>query len=308
MNLDKIRHVNIAVCADLNMEIGLHVALYSCLKYINQNAFVIFNLFLKDYTSLHINSLHTSLKPFCDRYKFNVFDADQIETGNGIGLHGNKMPYLIINVPHYVESDKVLCIDADMVVKTDLSTLFEEDLENSVAGVVHGTKVNSCWNKEKNFLLSLGLSGESVYFNTGVVLININEWKKRSVTERCLKLASEYPNDLHTADQTLLNAVINNEVKIISSHYNIHCYPLGKALETEAAPGVYHFLGSPKPWEMGSEFLHPNYQWFKSFLDQTSKKGYKSWHTLSYQKLKRLYKIKGSYFRMVKSRFKTNRS
>ena len=290
------------------MEVGLHVTLHSAMSHLDKDVKANIHLFLKGFGEKRIGFLNSTLKEFDERYSIHIHDVANIDVGEGVGLHGNKMPYVLFQIPHFISAEKVICLDADLLVLTDLRELFSFDLEEAVVGAVSGVTVQNCWPAERDFLSGIGVESSASYFNTGVVLIDTVQWKQRDLTRKCLDFASKHAEHLRTADQTVFNAVLSGQVALIPTKYNINCYPHTPSLDTMSNDGIYHFLGSPKPWDLFGEKLHSNYPLFKRHLAQTYFKSYKTYKSFSFEKLKRTYNIRRSYGKAIVKRVKSKKS
>ena len=74
--------------------------------------------------------------------------------------------------------NKVLYLDCDIVVKGDLSDLYEIELNNNYIGAVAGAEVFS-WRVENSI-------AKCIEINAGVILYNIKECLKNDFTKNCL--------------------------------------------------------------------------------------------------------------------------
>lgn len=296
--------IHLAICADRNIEIGLHVTLYSAMRHLSGSAETIAHLFLKDFNVKQIQALKLTVQEFGERCKIKIYDAAKVDVGKGKGLHGNKMPYVLFQIPNLVNTARILYLDSDLLNTTDLADLFRLDLKGNPIGVVSRNEIKHCWSKERDFLISVGISENAAYFNTGVVLIDTAEWKRRESTNKCMEFAVSHSKHLFTADQTVLNAVFSEQIKLLPTKYNIALYPTNPILQLDDADGIYHFVGSPKPWDFMGEFLHVSYPAFSKYLLKTFYREYKSFKNLSIPQAVRAIRLCRSYYRTFKSRIK----
>src|SRR5262245_3101807 len=125
--------ISIAVCADKNIEVGLHVTLYSMLESSRSPVNIYF--LQKGYHSKDIEALHKTLDPFSGFYKLIVLDFDDSIFGKYRGLQGNKFTYTRIMLASMVHDERVIYLDSDLVIKKDLSDLFQTNLNDYVIGV-----------------------------------------------------------------------------------------------------------------------------------------------------------------------------
>ncbi|HEX8358421.1 MAG TPA: glycosyltransferase family 8 protein [Segetibacter sp.] len=115
-------------------------------------------------------------------------------------------------VPESVE--KLLYLDSDIVVIESLEELYNTDIRNYPYGAV--AEVNATVNRP-----DLGIFERGIYFNSGVMLINIAEWKKQRVSERAIQYVHENPEKIVFADQDALNATADNKYYKLDPKYNV---------------------------------------------------------------------------------------
>ena len=107
---------------------------------------------------------------------------------------------------------RVIYLDGDMLVRKDLSELFETDLEGCVLGAVRDTFYDNIAHEER-----MNLQG--TYFNTGCLLLDLDKMRQDGVATRLIKTKHDHP-ELGLADQDTYNEVCRGRVKILSCKYN----------------------------------------------------------------------------------------
>lgn len=168
--------------------------------------------------------------------------------------------------------DRVLYLDADLIVRNDLRQLWEAKLAGMPVGAV-----TDPWMATIDSMRAAFPNG---YFNAGVLLIDLVRWRTERVLERFVEdirrrqLAGEDPLS-YRSDQTPLNEVLRGRWCRLPPQWNFTGYhvprlaaELALTAETfaEAAsdPAIVHFLGSHKPWVAGFESLTP---WHREWHD-----------------------------------------
>jgi lipopolysaccharide biosynthesis glycosyltransferase len=94
---------------------------------------------------------------------------------------------------------RVLYLDCDTIVNTSLRPLFAIDLEGQALAAV----------------------GDSGYFNTGVLLVDLDAWRRERVGERTLEYARQHPDQLEFPDQSALNAVLDGQFLRLDERWNV---------------------------------------------------------------------------------------
>lgn len=120
------------------------------------------------------------------------------------------------------------------------------------------------------------------YFNSGVMVINLNYWRKYNVMQNCIAYITKYPRRIIYADQDALNAVLCGLVKYIHPKYNCLTFYFAKKQyltmkvwyndltfidEAVKDPVVIHFSGD-KPWFKGNDDLPYKKEWM-NYLSMT---------------------------------------
>ena len=85
--------------------------------------------------------------------------------------------------------ERVLFLDADMLVLDDIAKIWETDISNSSVAAVVDQAIPLCPSprgvKDRS---SLGIPDSAPYFNAGVMFVNLTRWRRLNVPAR----ASEY--------------------------------------------------------------------------------------------------------------------
>lgn len=169
--------------------------------------------------------------------------------------------------------ERVIYLDIDIVVCGSLCSLWMDNLEEYLVGwVVDGAP-------EPN-MKRLNLSG---YFNTGVLLLNLNLWRKHNIQQQCLEYLNTHWQDLRYADQDVLNPVLQKySYKILHPKYNVYSYFFlcdvyykqfipqeyrEKGREAMNVPVILHFISPVKPWHKDCDHPMKN-EWLK-YLQMT---------------------------------------
>jgi lipopolysaccharide biosynthesis glycosyltransferase len=161
---------------------------------------------------------------------------------------------------------RVLYLDADTIVRGSIGELLELDLEGHVLAA---TPEEVPVDKVSGFgphPVRLGLPEDTPYFNAGVLLVDLDCWRRTNVEQRCLTKIRQLcagAERLSFAEQDILNLVLSSEWKALGPSYNyqdwsINSRPrdrfdpdamLGGIVPPEG-PIIAHLTGaSLRPWE-----------------------------------------------------------
>jgi lipopolysaccharide biosynthesis glycosyltransferase len=152
--------------------------------------------------------------------------------------------YSRLLIPELVPSHirRAVYLDADVLVRHDISQLFTIDLGDSVFGAARDTAITSTAHEMSG--VRERLSGRP-YFNAGVLVIDVPQWRSTGLGERALKYAADGSEPLRWVDQDALNAVADNWHEL-DFRWNVQQgHGLARSRYRQAA--VVHFVGG-KPW------------------------------------------------------------
>lgn len=110
--------------------------------------------------------------------------------------------------------NRILYLDCDTIVCGPLSSLWKLDLHDHVLGAVQ----DSIGNPTKQ---SVGLLPSDEYFNSGVLLIDLENWRKEQMEEQCINFIQQHRGRVIHHDQGVLNGVIKSKYELLPLQYNI---------------------------------------------------------------------------------------
>ena len=163
-----------------------------------------------------------------------------------------------------VDVSTVVYLDADVIVTTDLTRLFDTSFEgrpvlavpDRYAVTLHLSRV-----MRATFPYRERFHEAPDYFNAGVLGIDLQAWRRERIGEQALTIARDHGEQLVFHDQDALNCVLAGRWTPLDVTWNFH--ELAQSLrswETRGAspsrlrrlwhrPGVVHFTSSDKPWD-----------------------------------------------------------
>jgi lipopolysaccharide biosynthesis glycosyltransferase len=212
-------------------------------------------------------------------------------------LHGSNMNYWRLVIPQNLPCDRLIYLDSDMIVALDIAQLYEESLEGCTIGAAGVGTVKTAL--DCTYFNSLGIDLDAPYFNSGVLLIDNLRWRRENMTDRCLEVAHQHKNYIKSHDQSVLNMIFHNHFRELPSFYNLHLYPMSSQIDPLRKGAIFHFIGSPKPWDLGGEFLHGNYGIFSNYLQRTALRQFKSYTNIRWRALGRTFRLSRSYWRLL---------
>lgn len=167
---------------------------------------------------------------------------------------------------------RVIYLDTDIVVLSDIRDLWVSELGGKIVGAVPDLGVlcstKSIMAKRKE----LQLDSDALYFNSGVMLIDIATWRRENIGSLVLADANQHTYRHH--DQDALNHILKDKWMPLPLRWNVipplffgHFRVLYGRFRKQAKDalrniGVFHWAGRKKPWQFA--FYEPfNGQYYK---------------------------------------------
>ena len=136
------------------------------------------------------------------------------------------------------DCSKVLYLDADVICLKSLIGLRTYSMGDTVALVVPDLKRMITYGNK------IGLPQDHIYFNSGVMLVNLSAWQKENFFTRVQDICKEKHKVIQFEDQDLLNFALVGRVQYLPIYYNMLC-PID---EKKEECFLLHFASHPKPW------------------------------------------------------------
>ena len=205
---------------------------------------------------------HFILEKYNLSLNFIVFDQDKVRTfprkeADHVSLATYYRLFLPALLP--VALNKVLFLDADMIIRADIMDLWTTPIEEYSLAAIE--------NPNSNYLkvpLSIPLSAK--YFNAGVLLINLQYWRQHAITQQLTAYIKKHDSNLICHDQDALNAILWNKYKVLPPEWNL--------IEKNQviSPKIIHYVGARKPWHLRNK--HPYRAAYFKYLRKTPWKNY----------------------------------
>lgn len=117
------------------------------------------------------------------------------------------------------ELKKAIYLDVDLILLDDIIKLFSVDTS---AKCLAATPDFLSDDSDKLYHKNLSLSSQHKYFNSGVLLINCENWRKKYTFEDFFTIEKKYRDKIRNNDQDILNICFENDYVELSYHFNYH--------------------------------------------------------------------------------------
>lgn len=179
----------------------------------------------------------------------------------GVTVDGKTVPRcvtLALDLLLPAEATRVLCLDADTLVLSDLTPLWDADLAGCTLGAVRDTMIHTI--RDTWMPAEMAPIATRPNFNAGVMLVDLKRWRAEQVGSRARDLLQRYQDRMWSVDQQVLNWTLVDRWKPLPLAWNrmshVRTIPswrgtcFGQADFEEAvnAPRIVHFTGRSKPW------------------------------------------------------------
>lgn len=195
--------------------------------------------------------------------------------------HISKAAYLRLTIDQVLPETitKVIYFDTDLVVLDDVEKLWNLSLDGKPLGAACDFGIMKSKRMKQQKFESLGLPEGTPYFNSGVLVMDLHQWRQKKYGNLVIDNVTKHAFRHH--DQDGLNKVFMNNWKNIPLRWNVipPVFMMSlkvlcrtslriKALEAIKSPAVFHWAGRYKPWEFSLN--GPFNQLYYDYLHWTS--------------------------------------
>ena len=247
-------NINIYLSTDKNYFDKCIIAIISILHNHKGNEKLIINILNSDLSENEFK-IANSIKADC-QFEINFIHVEA-ETFTKYTKNLD-MKYLTVNafyrflIPDIAPAEvkKVIYLDCDLILNGDICELYEQDIDGYKAGVIEDKLL-------KYRLSDLNLKSDK-YFNSGVLLLNLEEIRKTDLLNETFEFYKNHSNNLEFHDQDILNGIWDNKVKFLDERFNAQSYCFLRMKKRYKKTGVQrinnpliiHYTGSLKPWNI----------------------------------------------------------
>lgn len=298
--------MNIALCLDNNY-IKYGAVVIASIIYNNLDVKITFHLLSNDITDENKQKLQSWLSSY--KNKSVIFHKIDISTFNDFPIKDayiNISTYFRLAMPSLLSDiKKILYLDCDVIVNQSLKDLWDVDISGyACAGVRDRINDSIRLYNRLNYPLSDG------YVNAGVLLINLERWRRDNIFEKSISIARKESVKLKNHDQDLINKIYHGQIKMLPFKYNLLEYYLytedwlymdrkyyPEIIEACKSPAIVHFCMPQKPWHY--ECINPYKELYYKYRAMTPwpelKLTHKVQHLSKKQKLKLFLERMGLY-------------
>lgn len=266
-----MREICVVVSADNTYAKHLGVMLYSLLTSVDSGVKLSINVLDGGIYRRDKNKISDLVSSFGSSVQFIDIDKEVYDK-YPVSNHIRPSAYFRIAIQDVLNHScrKAIYLDCDMIIKDDISKIWDVDNSHYILSAVEDSGFE---NNDRLFM-----PRNILYFNSGVMLINLDNWRKNDISAKTRKFIQEYPDRLLLHDQDALNAVIcgnwqklhprwNQQTKMFRLRSEETTFTEQELSEALHSPAIIHFTESSKPWHYMNE--HPFRDEYYKFLQCT---------------------------------------
>jgi len=225
---------------------GIQMTVASALMRIPSNRHVVFHILDGGLTDDNRRSLESLASQLHQYSTLNFHDVSEIlpqgatpGPGNSVIAYGRIWMGSLLS-----DIDKVIYLDSDTLVLSDLSHLWDIDLQEYSTLACLDIKIASLSGDKAG---PLSENEKSLpYFNSGVLVVDLSKWREIQIERRALDLIADPKCTYRWHDQTILNYLLRGTIGVIPAEWNwmARDFPTGDNLSVN----LIHYTNSNKPW------------------------------------------------------------
>jgi lipopolysaccharide biosynthesis glycosyltransferase len=272
---------------------GLRAAVSSCVEQLAADALdlTIF-IYYQGVAQESLLSLVRRIHAVYPQQRFELKHADVSEYEGLLPLHGDLMTYFKLSLPEKLpEFDRIIYFDSDMLILGSIRELCAMELGRAPFAAVGGSITYAL---ECKFFAELGYSEPDLGINAGMLVLNAGLWRSEGLKEVCKEFGKRHCAACRSADQTILTGLFARQFVRVSPEFNECWGPWG---QKPSDARIVHFVGSPKPWDLGGRWLHSAYGAWRSYAKRGGHAGLPFWCRYGASMLLRTWHIRRSLAR-----------
>lgn len=222
----------------------------------------------------HLSSLSKRYNNNCFFYKVDETRLEHVQFRNKRPL-SKAAYYRLLLASTLSHLDKVLYLDCDMIVLSDISELFTINLDDyPLAACIDNFPYTN------QHRLQLNMDVDERTFCSGIMLVNLHFWRFHDSEKQLLEYANIYRKEVHLHDQDILNFVFKGQWFQIPPKWNrtacsrhqrrLEAFKSFDYMEYTYSPKIIHYA-SPgiKPWYAGPSPYKSIYAKYLNMSDYT---------------------------------------
>jgi lipopolysaccharide biosynthesis glycosyltransferase len=190
--------------------------------------------------------------------------------------------YYKLSIPELIPNNvsKVICLDCDMILKSDIEYCWSVNMEDKIIAAVEDPNLF-----HRNSIL--GIPEDDYYFNSGLMVMNLARLREENVSQKVFDFVRSNPAKILHHDQDAFNAILHRNWYRLPLSWNVMDYffdkerisrlmkgrDINEVWKAIRKPNLIHYTGDHKPWHSIDE--HPLKREYYKYLSKTGWRNYK---------------------------------
>lgn len=280
--------IPIAMATDRNYVYPTIVAMVSMLENKKSNTYFDFYIMTSGdigFEKNYINKLNTLYPNDC---KINIIDMKKRFSSSFIAPgHITTPTYYRLALPSLLtQYNKVLYLDGDILVRTDLSDLYNTDISGYYIGAVKDFG-EILWTLPggwfPDYAKRLGIRDGNQLINAGILVMNLKKMRDENLEKAFYGYIPKLKQrGILLNDQDVLNATCYDKIKFLSPTYNamqhfgfnydiiphlFTCYDPYEFKEACENPKIVHFTSPNKPWKNSNMRFYGEWNKYRQIVE-----------------------------------------
>lgn len=265
--------IHIALCTDTHYMMACGPCVISIFEHHKNEPCHIY-VITKDLPQADIDALNAIANSYGQGLSVVTIDAKAF-SGLKVNERFRESVYYRLLLPQLLpQLDRIIYLDCDIVLNGSLEGLWKTDIDGYACGVIEDQESD-------DIILHNRIGVYTTYFNSGVLLINMEYWRQHDIMRQVVDYIYNNPDKCIFPDQDAMNAVLQGKVKFCPYGYNfqdlwysaeyrwirLHASKFAEVDKWKDCPIVVHFAGNNKPWFKDTS--HPFKQYYLECLQKT---------------------------------------
>lgn len=260
--------INIAFCINDGYTPQLAVVLTSIMKNTTRNVVAyVLSSDMSDASKQKLNKLNLFFKKLTINF-IAVSDAKLRTLPRTIDYISVETYYRYLIPELLPELDKVLYLDADIIVRGDIAPLYDFDIS-----VYYIAGANDLYVHDTKYKRKIGFAQNELYVNAGVLLMNLRKMRAEKMAQTLIQETTKLAGKIQYQDQDVLNIVCRGHVAEFDSIYNYTSHNIYDERAKLNSAVIIHYTGPKKPWLKDKR--HPMKKFWTKYAKEYEKMAHK---------------------------------
>jgi lipopolysaccharide biosynthesis glycosyltransferase len=168
--------------------------------------------------------------------------------GGRLASHYSTATFFRLLLPDALPEDRIIYIDCDTIVQSDLAEIFALDMGGKYIGAVP--------DRWASLAHRMPLAEGEPYVNAGLMVLDLARLREDNFLEKCKLVYQAHSHELMFVDQCIINKYAEGQKLILPGKWNrliLAGSRIAKHFEGVQDAGLVHFVSAIKPWQAKSD-------------------------------------------------------